>query len=211
MRDLPGAAEIAQPIQADFLRAHCPPGCDGQVTRVAMRFGLVAAAGEMATAFGVLPWHRGEALAGVARCFAAWLATRGGIGSAEDLEGVATVRRYLEHFGSLRFELIRPPIDPDLPLQPSADRALHHRVGYREQNEAGGTNFYILPESFGEVCGGLDKQMVARALKAHGMLKTSGPDKLTYLKRLPLSDNKGGKPQRVYMILPTIFHAGGDA
>jgi uncharacterized protein (DUF927 family) len=211
VKDLAGATEIAQQIQADFLGQQCPAGCDGQVVRVAMRFALVAAAGEMAAAFGVLPWAPGEATAGVARCFAAWLAARGGIGSAEEMEGIAAVRKYLVEYGSLRFELIKPPIDPDLPIQPSTDRALHHRVGYREQDDAGGWVFYVMPDSWGEICSGLDKQMVARALRARGMLQSSDDKKLAYLKRLPIGDGKGGKPQRCYKILPAIFHGGDDA
>ncbi len=39
-----------------FTAKHCPANADGQVSRVCARFALVAAAGEMATAFGVLPW-----------------------------------------------------------------------------------------------------------------------------------------------------------
>jgi hypothetical protein len=34
--------------------ANLPAGADGQVSRVARRFGLVAAAGELATALGIL-------------------------------------------------------------------------------------------------------------------------------------------------------------
>jgi uncharacterized protein (DUF927 family) len=87
-------------------------------------------------------------------CFAAWLASRGGIGSAEELEAVGNVRRYLEQYGSLRFELMRPPIDPEMPLQPSSDRALHHRVGYREQTKDGETIFHVLLESWPEFAAG---------------------------------------------------------
>lgn len=48
-------------VVAAFLAARVPDGADGQVQRVAKRFALTAAAGELARAFGVLPWQEGEA------------------------------------------------------------------------------------------------------------------------------------------------------
>jgi uncharacterized protein (DUF927 family) len=57
-----------------WVREHCPPGADGQVERVADRMGLLAAAGELATALGILPWPDGEAGRAAGRCFGAWLA-----------------------------------------------------------------------------------------------------------------------------------------
>ena len=44
-------AAIKKQIQ-HFVRVHVPEGADGQVYRVAQRFGLIAAAGEMAVAAG---------------------------------------------------------------------------------------------------------------------------------------------------------------
>ena len=41
----------------------CPDDADGQVKRVARRFLLCAAAGEMAMKLGLLPWEHGTALA----------------------------------------------------------------------------------------------------------------------------------------------------
>lgn len=45
---------------------------DGQIKRVANRFGLVAVAGELAVEFGVLPWVRGMAYECVLKCYRAW-------------------------------------------------------------------------------------------------------------------------------------------
>lgn len=45
---------------------------DGQIKRVANRFGLVAVAGELAVEFGVLPWVRGMAHECVLKCYRAW-------------------------------------------------------------------------------------------------------------------------------------------
>jgi putative DNA primase/helicase len=50
---------------------------DGQVRRVAQRFAVVAAAGELAIELGVLPWAQGTVSAAVQCSFTAWLARRG--------------------------------------------------------------------------------------------------------------------------------------
>ena len=42
-----------------FVQGCVPPGADGQIKRVGERFALVAAAGEMAIEFGILPWQPG--------------------------------------------------------------------------------------------------------------------------------------------------------
>src|SRR5689334_18189728 len=81
--DPEGTATAVAEAREAWIKANVPPGADGQVARVARRFGLVAAAGELATALGVLPWPEGEAERAAARCFADWLAARGGVGPAE--------------------------------------------------------------------------------------------------------------------------------
>jgi putative DNA primase/helicase len=60
-----------------WLTEHLPARATEQVQRVARRFALVAAAGELAASLGVLPWPEGEASKGVARCFEAWQEARG--------------------------------------------------------------------------------------------------------------------------------------
>jgi putative DNA primase/helicase len=53
----------------DFVRMEIPYGADGQVVRAAQRFGLMAAAGELATKLGVTSWRAGEARAAAASEF----------------------------------------------------------------------------------------------------------------------------------------------
>ena len=43
-------------LRRSFVEQHMPAGCDGQVSRVVGRFGLVAAAGEIAAVMGIVPW-----------------------------------------------------------------------------------------------------------------------------------------------------------
>src|SRR5437763_5958175 len=58
-------ADELRGYQKQFITENCPASADGQVHRVANRFAVVAAAGELATALGIFPWSEGEAIAGV--------------------------------------------------------------------------------------------------------------------------------------------------
>ena len=71
------------------------------------RFGVIAAAGEMATEWDILPWSAGEATQAAATCFMAWLAERGGIGAGEVHAGFRQVRAFFEAHGTARFAEIR--------------------------------------------------------------------------------------------------------
>ena len=64
-----------------FRQNHAPKEADGQVLRVADRFGLVAAAGELACDLGIVPWQKGNALDAVRQCFIDWLRHSGRCGS----------------------------------------------------------------------------------------------------------------------------------
>src|SRR5260370_27342632 len=66
---------------------------NGQIMRVAGHFGLIAAAGELAIALGVLPWDEGTADEAAATCFQAWLKTRGGAGPAGVENGIRQIRK----------------------------------------------------------------------------------------------------------------------
>lgn len=121
----------------------CPDGASGQVERVARRFALCAAAGEMSADWGLLSWGKGEALKAVKVCFDAWLSLRGGAGAAEDAAMLEQVTLFIEQHGASRFQDIDNPTATCI-----------NRVGFRRKTDTV-TEFYILPESFkAEVCKG---------------------------------------------------------
>ena len=74
-----------------------------QVKRAAARFGLVAAAGELAAVMGILPWPGNESIKAAEACFKDWLEQRGGSGAAELEAGIAQVRLFFEQHGESRF------------------------------------------------------------------------------------------------------------
>jgi uncharacterized protein (DUF927 family) len=177
----------------DFQARHCPPGADGQVSRVLGRFALVAAAGELGAVLGVLPWPRGEAERAAVACFKAWLGRRGGVGAGEVLAGLAQVRAFFEAHGSSRFE----------DLGADTERPVINRAGYRKKGLDGRTRFLVLPEAFrSEICRGLDHETVCRELAKLGFLEKNDRH-MTKVERVR------GERFRVYVVLGSIL--GGDA
>lgn len=149
-----------------FATENCPSGADGQVTRVAQRFALAAAAGELAARLGVLPWHEGEATSGAARCFRDWLNSRGGIEPTEVREGIAQVRAFIEAHAESRFA----PWGSDT-MPSDTTRPTLNRVGFRKTTRDGDTEFYVLSEAWkNEICAGFDASLVAKALVERGLL-----------------------------------------
>ncbi len=197
--DLDDLREEVKGSVRDFVADNCPAGADGQVQRVAGRFGLIAAAGEIATALGILPWDSGEALNSARTCFKAWVEARGGVEPSEVRDGIAAVRAFLSAHGTSRF------------LAAWEDRADETRIlnlaGYRRtvsDGDGSAFDFYITADAWGEVCAGFDPRALAAALVERGFLKR--PEKGEHLSakvRVP----GHGRP-RIYHIGAAIF--GGD-
>ena len=158
-----------------------------------MRFGLIGAAGELATAFGITGWQRGEAEAAARRCFVDWLAARGGSGESEPRAMVAQVQSFIGLHGDGRFTDMGRVGDDRAP------RTLV-RAGWRV-DETGGDEFWVLPEVWrSEVCKGHDPVEVAKVLTERGLLKPESPNKFTRRERL-----KNGERVRVNRLLPGLL------
>jgi len=163
----------------------------GQVRRVAERFALVAAAGELATVHHLTGWQTGEAERAAQTCFAAWLAGRGTTGAAEPAAMLEQVRGFLSAHGESRFT--------DWNAQPGDVRTIN-RAGYRRKGDDGPT-YYVEPEAFKrDVCAGFDPRAVSKVLADAGALKLGGDGRDTVKTRLP--DNRSA---RVYVVLPTLW------
>ena len=123
------AAVVASGIK-QFVEEFVPNAAAGQVERVARRFGPVAAAGEMATRYGLTGWAPGEATAAVGKCFGCWLEGFGGTGNREERALLSQVRAFFEQHGASRFEAIDGDQDKRI-----VDRAGFYRAdadGHRE-------------------------------------------------------------------------------
>jgi len=168
-----------------FVAAAVPAGAAGQVTRVAQRFALVAAAGELATEYSVTGWDVGDAAKAARACFDAWLAAFGGAGNREERALFAQVRAFFEAHGSSRFELWDAP----------REQHVNNRAGfYKSDNMDMARTYYVLPEAFkNELVKGYDHKWAAKTLLAGGWLEGSG-GKTSRTERLP-----GIGPTRCYV------------
>ncbi len=189
--DLEAARDRVRIIISEFVEHACPGDADGQVRRVARRFALVAAAGELAAGWGVVPWQEGDARQASRRCFDDWLIQRGGTEPTEVREGIARVRAFISEHGMSRF------VPWDLPQQ-----ATLRRAGFRRKKvPSDDWTYWVFPDVFKrEICGGLDPTIVARALAERGMLCPDSNGKYTRSERLPGLGNR-----RVYVLTPELF------
>jgi putative DNA primase/helicase len=143
-----------------FTQQYVPLDAQGQVLRVATRFALIAAAGEMATATGLTGWQEGEAMAGVAKCFDNWLSNFGGAGNQEERAILSHIRSFMEANGSSRFAAWH-----------NEDERTSNRVGFIKTDLDHGKLFLVYPEQFKSViCKGFEPKQVEKLLLQHGWL-----------------------------------------
>ncbi|MBJ6724398.1 DUF927 domain-containing protein [Geomesophilobacter sediminis] len=176
--------------QKEFLSALAIEGAGGQVYRVAERFAIVAAAGEVATGFGITGWEPGEAFRSATSCFRAWLDGRGGTDQSEYDKMKLRLRHFLEQHGDSRFTTI------------DDDRPVPNRAGFRSRDAKSGLyEYYILTGCWKkDVCAGFDSKAMARYLAECGFLKLSSKGEAYVTKRFP-----GLPSTKCYHVLPSLF------
>lgn len=147
-------------LMAAYLKWLLPNGASGQVQRVASRFALVAAAGELATKAGLTGWEAEEASNSVNACFNNWLDGYGGTGNKEASNIISHVKGFIEQHGSSRFESVNSD---------GTERVIN-RVGFvRHKNEQ--MEYLVMPERFkAELCSGYDVKTVENTLVEAGIL-----------------------------------------
>ena len=212
------AGEAVADYRRRFVAANVTVGADGQALRAAGRFALIAAAGELATGWNIVPWPEGEAERAATVCFNAWLATRGGTEPQEIVEGLAQVRKFVEEHGNARFERawdVRLDRDlKEIPEERVINRAGFRRLAaakdqeseaYAKDPEAGAKayEFFVLPEVWRrEICQGFDYVALANAMVAKGWMERGEGRNLAVKPRVP----RYGLV-RVYHILPAFLEA----
>jgi putative DNA primase/helicase len=195
---------------------------------VAQRFGLIGAAGELATAAGITGWPAGAALTAAARCFNDWLQQRGGVGNAEEARALSQVRLFFKQYGEVRFKpwtlsdgttcercagtgkveySYRQGVCFDchgsgkITSETEPNRPIYQRAGFRRATKDGRTEYYVLPEVFrAEIAKGFDVQWVVRVLMAHDLLYRAPDGKSQRSERLPSVGTK-----RVYRFTAEIL------
>jgi putative DNA primase/helicase len=174
----------------------------GQVTRVAARFALIAAAGEFATSLDVTGWELGEAERAVRSCMRDWLEARGTAHNSEPEAMLQAVRAFLTRHGESRFT------DMDARAEDEEEgrrtRATYNRAGWR-RTYAGRTEFLIDPDVFrAEVCAGFEPVQVCRALADKGCL-SCGPEAGKMRYTLHRTTPESAKSRRYYVVTDAIW------
>ncbi len=181
-----------------------PPEATGEVKRAAERFAVIAAAGELATGWGITGWSTGEATEAAQRCFLDWLKRRGTTGASDVEAGFRQVRAFIAANGSSRFQ----PIGNS--ARTTGDNAsipvVRDRVGFwRHHIDTEETEYLIFPDTFkDQVCKGQSSRSVLQELDKRGFLVRDGQN-MTIKARLPEVGSA-----RVYCIRGAILE-GDDA
>ncbi|MEY4749697.1 MAG: hypothetical protein RIQ60_1911 [Pseudomonadota bacterium] len=176
VRDRAELADQAGALVREFVSDNTRADAPGQVVRVARRFGLVAAAGELASVYGLTGWEPGEAMAACAACFASWLDGFGGTSAREDRALLSQVRAFFEVHGNSRFE----------DTTSTAEVRIPNRAGFFRTGADGARQFLVLPEVFKrEVCAGFDPKAAALALVQAGLILKAKDGKASQSVRLP--------------------------
>ena len=183
-------AEEVHRQREQFTKHHVPREGSGEVYRAASLFGLVAAAGELATAIGLTGWNEQESLKAAESCFTAWVENRGGTGARDVYYGIEAVRAFIQAHGASRFQDTTAP-----------NIVIHERAGFKER-DGDRWRYYINPDTFRiEACRGYDHKAVARELLRRGQMQAQedGTGRLTLRKRVP------GGPQWFFAVLPNFI------
>ncbi|MBK5508763.1 DUF927 domain-containing protein [Pseudomonas sp. TH15] len=190
--DRPGLLKNFADIRAHFTEDNAQAG------RVADRFAIIALAGEMAIAYGLLPWTPGSALADCRLLYGEWL-SRVGSGNAEDRQILAGVLDFIEKHCSSRFS------DVD---SSEVDAKVSNRAGYWEM--VAGKRLYLFNKSaMTEAAHGQGLPRVVKALEGAGAIAKHDTDRdsrKTKKYRIP-----GGGSTRLYVIDPDAIDGEGGS
>lgn len=189
--DPAGAVKVARAVIEDFAGRQVPHGASGQVHRVAERFGLVAAAGELAVSFGLLPVPAGAVVAAAGVLFRQWVDHRGGTGASEARSAVTQVRDFLHQNALARFV-------PASAGQNGGSWRAQKVAGYRMGDEDSG-DYLFTDVGFAEATAGLDRSAAADALFEAGFLVKDANGRRKAVVRV------GGDPMRVFRVRASIL------
>lgn len=185
--DRPGLLKDFAGIRASFVEDNAQAG------RVADRFAVIALAGEMAIAYGLLPWTPGSALADCQLLYGEWL-SRVGSGNAEDRQILSGILDFIDKHGSSRFSNV-----DDL----TPDTKVFNRAGYWEL--IGTKRLYLFNKSaLIEAAHGHGLTRIIKALEGANALADRNNERKTKNYRLP-----GGGQARLYVVDPEAMDMEG--
>jgi putative DNA primase/helicase len=173
--------EIVRKVRERFVRQVVPAGACGESIRAAERFALFAAAGELATEWGLTGWEEGESIKAAERCYSEWARTRAAGGRSFDVEAaIAQVKAFIETKSASRF-----PTLSGGQITREGERIID-RAGFRRLKDGGEIEYVIFREIFkSEICRGHSHRMVLKELDRRGFLVREEAWSMTVKRRLP--------------------------
>lgn len=202
--DQPAAIAMAKALLAAFLARAAEAGDSGQVQRAAVRFGLAAAAGELAAAFGVVPWPPEHAATVALAMYRRWAAEFGRDAPREDREILRLLRAVIQSersaFSPIGDDHVAEDALPSAGGRDSEARGLR-TYGWRHVRGPE-VHYYFHGAGWAQVFRGYNAQDCARVVADAGFLEVDS-DK----RRLQKSVKINGERQRVYSVRLTILEA----
>ena len=165
-----------------------------QAHRVARRFAIVAAAGEMATQANITGWQVGQATTAVMACLDNWLDNYGRDGEHEQRQIIEHIKGFIEQHGSSRFQPCYRNTRLDF------EEKTFNRVGYRNMEKG---DYYFSQETFDSVCAPFSKKKVLQVLKEADLLLLNQGDRKTY--KLPDTLFSDKQRPSVYAVTANIL------
>lgn len=203
-KDRDAALTSARETVRKFLSQAALDGDSGQVRRVARRFAVVAAAGELAIEWDVVPWLSGSALNAALALFRRWANTFGRDAPREEREVLRRLRDTIQTDRSA----FSPVSDHD--LEPEAEPSVGGRDGEARQMKtlgfrhvsAGQVRYLFHDAGWATVFRGMDLTEAARIVHRAGYLETDrGESRLKKRQRIR------GEGQRFYCVNSSILLA----
>jgi hypothetical protein len=97
------AVDYTNSTVADFTKRNCPVGSSAQVGRVSDKFGLIAAAGEIAINNGILPYEPGDVIKASEYWFKIWLELRKGINNKEVINAIERIKDHFNKYSTTHY------------------------------------------------------------------------------------------------------------
>jgi uncharacterized protein (DUF927 family) len=191
-----------------WVMGHVPADSDGQVLRVGQKFALLAAAGELGIALGLLSWPADSAAEACASIFSDWLNARGGTQTYELAEAKHRLQLLIAQHGSSRFETPWGCRNGDEFSASVQDSRVINRAGFKRLSINDEWEYFILPAVFEkEVIGGLQDAAVKSYLADNGLLVKDSAGKFSIAVKVP-----GHKSMRLYHVPARVLDAavGGE-
>lgn len=190
--DKTATTATAKQLVSDFMSKYSDLA--PQAHRVAKRFAIVAAAGEMATLAGITGWQAGQATTAVMTCLDNWLDNYGRDGEHEQRQIIEHIKAFIEQHGSSRFQPCYRNTRLDF------EERTPNRVGYRNM-ETG--DYYFSKETFDKVCAPFSKKKVLQVLEEAGLLILNQGDRKIY--KAPDTLFSGKQRPSVYAVTADIL------